>query len=58
MDPITAVFNFLCTPVGQKIASDAEGIVELIVDLVKQVHSKNASTATNTTNPVNTIVTK
>lgn len=47
MDPITAIFNFLCTPVGQKIAGDAEGIVELIVDLVRQVHSKNATATSN-----------
>ena len=37
MDPVTAIFNFLCTPVGQKLC---EQIEDVVTDLVKRVHEQ------------------
>jgi len=45
MDPVTAIFNFLCTPAGQITATQliaAEtAFIGLIGDLMKVVHQKN-----------------
>ena len=39
VDPVTAIFNFLSTPMGQKILADLDaGIVSIIKDLIKVVH--------------------
>lgn len=39
MDPVTAIFNFLSTPVGQKIAGNADAILhQVIVDIISLFH--------------------
>lgn len=43
MDPITAIFNFLSTPEGQKVVA---GIETIIQDLVKLFHQNSAAAAT------------
>ena len=41
MDPVTAIFNFLCTPVGQKIVDQVDSaILHMITDLVQLVHDQ------------------
>ncbi|MGH9665995.1 MAG: hypothetical protein ACRD9L_16335 [Bryobacteraceae bacterium] len=40
MDPLTAIFNFLSTPAGQKIAL---GIEDAIQNLVKLFHQNAAA---------------
>lgn len=44
VDPITAVFNFLATPVGQQllqplVAAEAD-LAHVIADLIRAVHAK------------------
>ncbi len=42
LDPVTAVFNFLCTPAGQVLANVADDAFKAIIhDLIVLVHSKN-----------------
>ena len=45
MDPITAIFNFLSTPVGQQVAGQLvtaeSAFAGLIGDFIKLVHKKN-----------------
>ena len=42
MDPITAIFNFLATPAGQKVALL---IQDAVADLVKLFHQNSAAQA-------------
>lgn len=39
IDPITSIFNFLSTPVGQKIAGNVDDILHpIIVDIISLFH--------------------
>lgn len=53
MDPITAVFNFLSTPEGQKLVAPLVAVeadlVSVIANLIKQVAAKHTATPTTTT---------
>jgi len=42
LDPVTAAFNFFCTPAGQKILDKFGGVLEgIVVDFAKLIHLKN-----------------
>jgi hypothetical protein len=49
MDPVTAIFSFLSTPVGQLVAAQLVQVetrfVGMIGDLVSVVHAKNVPQA-------------
>ncbi len=49
MDPVTAIFNFLCTPAGQVVATKLIALNDIFLgvlgDLIRVVHSKNPAPA-------------
>ena len=44
MDPVTAIFVFLCTPPGQTLATELikanNEFIDIVGDLIKATHSK------------------
>lgn len=54
MDPVTAIFNFLATPEGQKLIDPLVKLntefVNLIFGLIKNIHDSKQATSGNSTN--------
>lgn len=51
MDPVTAIFNFLATPEGQKLIDplvklDTE-FITIIMDFIKKIHASSGASNTN-----------